>query len=67
MNEDEFSLHKEEEGGFTAYSTKHLGAIGQGETEEEALQNLREAIEVLNEHYEVHVSDSTTVKEAEAL
>lgn len=34
-----------EEGGFTAYCPQIRGAVSQGETEEEALENLADAVE----------------------
>jgi predicted RNase H-like HicB family nuclease len=33
-----------------AYSNEYPGAVGQGETEEEALKDLEEAIQVLKEY-----------------
>lgn len=42
-------LDPQEEGGFVAYSNEYPGAIGQGETEEEALRDLQEAIDLLKE------------------
>jgi predicted RNase H-like HicB family nuclease len=43
-------LEEQEEGGFVAYSNEYPGAVGQGETEEEALKDLEEAIQVLKEY-----------------
>jgi predicted RNase H-like HicB family nuclease len=45
----QFVLDPQEEGGFVAYSNEYPGAIGQGETEEEALRDLQEAIDLLKE------------------
>ncbi len=45
----QFVLDPQEEGGFVAYSKEYPGAIGQGETEAEALRDLQEAIELLKE------------------
>ncbi len=40
-------LEKEEEGGYSAQCLELPGAISQGETKEEALNNIREAIEAV--------------------
>jgi predicted RNase H-like HicB family nuclease len=45
----DYSIEPQEEGGFVAYSSLYSGAIGQGETREEALDDLKEAIEILKE------------------
>lgn len=45
----QFVLDPQEEGGFVAYSNEYPGAIGQGETEAEALRDLQEAIDLLKE------------------
>jgi predicted RNase H-like HicB family nuclease len=37
-------LEKQEEGGFTVYIPELPGCISQGETEKEALKNIKEAI-----------------------
>ncbi|MBI2132998.1 MAG: type II toxin-antitoxin system HicB family antitoxin [Candidatus Tectomicrobia bacterium] len=39
-------LDPSEEGGFTVYAPSLPGCISEGETEEEALANIREAIEL---------------------
>jgi predicted RNase H-like HicB family nuclease len=39
-------LEEQEEGGFTIYVPSLQGCISQGETVEEALRNIREAIEL---------------------
>lgn len=39
-------LEKQEEGGFTAYVPSLPGCISQGETKKEALENIKEAIEL---------------------
>jgi predicted RNase H-like HicB family nuclease len=39
-------LEASEEGGFTVYVPSFPGCISEGETEEEALANIREAIEL---------------------
>ena len=48
---DTFYLHAEKEGGFVTFSEKHSGAVGQGETEEEAAHDLMGAIVALKEFY----------------
>ena len=40
-------LEPQEEGGFTVLCVEIPGAISQGETREEALANIREAIELV--------------------
>lgn len=42
-------LEPQEEGGFTARCLELPGAISQGETKEEALENIKEAIELVLE------------------
>jgi predicted RNase H-like HicB family nuclease len=42
-------LELQEEGGFVAFSKKYPGAVGQGETEEEAIKDLMDAIQLLKE------------------
>lgn len=42
-------LRSQDEGGFVAFSFEYPGAIGQGETEDEALQDINSAIELLKE------------------
>jgi len=42
-------LEREEEGGYSAYCLELPGAISQGETREEALSNVKEAIEAVLE------------------
>jgi len=39
-------LEPSEEGGFTAYAPSLPGCISEGDTKEEALKNIREAIEL---------------------
>lgn len=39
-------LEKQEEGGYTVYVPSLHGCISQGETKEEALKNIKEAIEL---------------------
>jgi len=44
-----YHIEKQEEGGFVAFSEEYSGAIGQGETEEEAIKDLEGAIQLLKE------------------
>lgn len=39
-------LEKQKEGGYTAYIPELPGCISEGETEEEALKNIKEAMEL---------------------
>ena len=39
-------LEQQEEGGFTAYVPSLPGCISQGDTKEEAIKNIKEAIEL---------------------
>ncbi len=39
-------LEKQEEGGYTAYVPALPGCVSQGETEQEAIENIKEAIEL---------------------
>jgi predicted RNase H-like HicB family nuclease len=39
-------LERSEEGGFTVYVPSLPGCVSEGDTEQEALQNIREAIEL---------------------
>ena len=43
-------LEPQEEGGFTVYAPSLPGCISQGETKEEAIKNIKEAIELYLEH-----------------
>ncbi len=45
----DFYLEVQEEGGFVAFSREFLGAVGQGETAEEAIADIEEAIKLLKE------------------
>lgn len=45
-------LEKSEEGGYTAYVPSLPGCISEGDTRREALQNIREAIELYLEPVE---------------
>ena len=44
--EIEIILEKQEEGGYTVYVPSLPGCVSQGETKEEALANIKEAIEL---------------------
>ncbi len=58
-------LEPAEEGGYTVYVPSLPGCISQGETEEEALANIREAIELYLEPLddELAISENKSVKE----
>lgn len=47
------SLEPQEEGGFVALCKEYPGAVGQGETKDEAVKDLVEAIKVLKEYLEM--------------
>ena len=58
-------LEASEEGGYTVYVPSLPGCISEGETEEEALVNIREAIELYLEPVEdeLFISESKRIKE----
>jgi predicted RNase H-like HicB family nuclease len=58
-------LEASEEGGYTVYVPSLPGCISEGDTEKEALANIREAIELYLEPVEdeLFVSESKTIKE----
>ena len=58
-------LEPSEEGGFTVYVPSLPGCISEGDNEQEALVNVKEAIELYLEPVEdeLFVSDSRLVKE----
>jgi predicted RNase H-like HicB family nuclease len=58
-------LEPQEEGGFTVYVPVLPGCVSQGETEEEALVNIREAIEVYLESLEARGITPPAVMEYE--
>jgi len=58
-------LEASEEGGYTVYVPSLPGCISEGDTEKEALANIKEAIELYLEPVEdeLFVSESKTIKE----
>lgn len=58
-------LEASEEGGFTVYVPSLPGCISEGKTEEEALANIREAIELYLEPVEdeLFITEGKTIKE----
>ena len=58
-------LQPAEEGGYTVYVPSLPGCISEGETEEEALANIKEAIELYLEPIEdeMFITESRIVKE----
>lgn len=58
-------LEASEEGGYTVYVPSLTGCISEGETEEEALANIREAIKLYLEPVEdeLLISESRKIKE----
>ena len=58
-------LETSEEGGFTVYVPSLPGCISEGETEEEALANVKEAIELYLEPIEdeLFISESKIIRE----
>ncbi len=50
-------LEEQEEGGFTAFVPSLPGCVSQGETKEEALNNVKEAIELYLEPDEEELFD----------
>jgi len=58
-------LEKSDEGGFTVYVPSLPGCISEGDTEAEALKNIREAVELYLEDVEDGVvpSDKAEIKE----
>lgn len=49
MKELKVVLEPSEQGGFTVYVPSMLGCISEGETREEALENIKEAIALYSE------------------
>ncbi len=50
-------LQEQKDGGFTAQCLEVPGAISQGETKEEALTNIKEALELVLEVIEAEASE----------
>ena len=59
------SLEPSDEGGFTAYVTSLPGCISEGETRDEALANIREAIELYLEPIEDDTVGSPNAEQLE--
>ena len=47
-------LEESEEGGYTIYAPSLPGCISEGETKEEALENIKEAIELYLEPVDIY-------------
>ncbi|RCV63759.1 putative nuclease of the RNAse H fold, HicB family [Methanophagales archaeon] len=60
-------LEKEEEGGYSAQCLELPGAISQGESKEEARNNIREAIEAVLEVLNQEVKELREVVEISAV
>ncbi|MCW7070949.1 HicB family protein [ANME-1 cluster archaeon ex4572_4] len=58
-------LEPQEEGGYTVYVPALPGSISQGETDEEALKNIKEAVELYLEPDEGELLQSSQLKVAE--
>ncbi len=58
-------LEPSEEGGYTVYVPSLPGCISEGDTREEALENIREAIELYLETVEDDIVFSETVEQVE--
>jgi predicted RNase H-like HicB family nuclease len=56
-------LELAEEGGYTVYVPALQGCISEGETREEALQNIKEAIEIYLEPGEEKISEGLELTE----
>lgn len=56
-------LEKEEEGGYSAQCLELPGAISQGESKEEAIKNIKEAIELLLETLDLETERLSKVTE----
>jgi len=55
-------LEKSDEGGYTVYVPSLPGCISEGETEEEAMKNIREAIELYLEDIEDKIQPDANAK-----
>jgi len=60
-------IEPQEEGGYTAYVPKLPGCVSEGETYNETVENIKEAIELyletLKERNEVIITDDTHISE----
>ena len=56
-------LEKQDEGGYTVYVPSLLGCISQGETAEEAIKNIKEAIELYLEVDKEEIPENAKVIE----
>ncbi len=60
-------IEPQEEGGYTAYVPKLPGCISEGETYEETLENIKEALElyleVMKERNDTILEDNTHISE----
>ncbi|MBE8540003.1 type II toxin-antitoxin system HicB family antitoxin [Geoglobus acetivorans] len=60
-------LEEAEEGGYVVYVPSLPGCVSQGETREEALENIREAIEVYLDIDDAEIEAETRGKKAEVV
>ena len=58
-------LEPQEEGGYTAYVPTLPGCVSQGETQDEAMSNIREAIEVYLDSLRARGIPSAQIEERE--
>lgn len=60
-------IEPQDEGGYTAYVPKLPGCVSEGETYDETMENIKEAIELyvetLKERNEVIITDDTHISE----
>ena len=61
----EVRLIPEDEGGFSVYAARLPGACSQGETKEEAMENIQDALSGLMEQYEADGVDIPWLPDAE--
>ncbi len=60
-------LEEAEEGGYIAYVPSLPGCVSQGETREEAIENIKEAIEVYLDIDDAEIEAELTGKKAEVV
>lgn len=53
---------QEEDGGYSGECLELPGAISEGDTFEEFKENMREAIELIQEHYDTHPMSNVLIK-----